>query len=432
VAIAQGLVSRGISVVVIATVEDSAFHEETQSCHGVEIHRLAMPTRILLPFLVGARNVVRTIGSRLTVHRSEPSEAESQLHAPAAAGSASAGRKLAGQLVPWIEVLDRYKKWSLRAYYLARHLAKYRNFDVVIASGPPFSSAVAAVAIGRYLRVPIVVDYRDPVASLQVGGSIGERFGRLVCRVVQKFLVRHADQNTATSPGIANLLGAFLPAGARPIKIVRNGFDGTPQDRKSNSGHRMNIVFAGALYLNRSPGIFLAALKELLEDHDVDATRVTVSFFGAVDSPEWLELASIARSPPYKGVVSVFPLVSGAELQPHLVSATAVLNLAQGQPIQIPAKTFEQLGLGCEVIAVCERDSDTGRLLSSVPGVHVIGVDDSIAMGNTLRDIYVRHVVQGIVNPPSLDDIREFSRASQLNGFVESVTTLLDGRLRQA
>lgn len=339
---------------------------------------------------------------------------------------------LADQLVPWMEVVDRYKKWSLRAYWLARHLAKSRRFDVVIASGPPFSSAVAAVAIGRYLGIPIVVDFRDPVASLQVGGPMGERFDRLVCRAVQRFLVRHANQVTATSPGIAKLLSSVLPSGARPIRIVRNGFDGKPQDRKANSGHRMNIVFAGALYLNRSPAIFLTALKQLLEDRDVDPARVTVSFFGAVDSPEWLELASIARSPPYKGVVSVFPLVNSAELQPHLVSATAVLNLAQGQPIQIPAKTFEHLGLGCEVIAVCERDSDTGRLLSGVPGVHVIGVDDSIAMGNTLRDIYVRHVVQGIVNSPSLDDIREFSRASQLKGFVESVTTLLDGSLRQA
>ena len=100
--------------------------------------------------------------------------------------------------------------------------------------------------------------------------------------------------------------------------------------------------------------------------------------------------------------------------------ATVLLNLAQDQLHQIPAKTYEHLASGREVLTICEANSDTGRLLASVEGVTCVEPNDAPRLRDVLRDLYQRHAVQGVPRVTQSEELQRFSRDSQLR-HMESI-----------
>jgi len=99
-------------------------------------------------------------------------------------------------------------------------------------------------------------------------------------------------------------------------------------------------------------------------------------------------------------------------------SATVLLNLAQQQPLSVPAKTFEQLACGREILLVCERGCETASLVAGVLGVKVVDPADADAMQQTLLDLYRRHAVRGMAHVPTDSEVAQFSRASANGRFV--------------
>jgi hypothetical protein len=105
-------------------------------------------------------------------------------------------------------------------------------------------------------------------------------------------------------------------------------------------------------------------------------------------------------------------------------TATLLLNFAEGQKMQVPAKTFELLALGREVLMLCEADSDTATVVNGVGGVSCISTDDREAIKSFLDDVYRRHVTQGMLRSPSFDAITSLSRASQNRKFLDALDAL--------
>jgi glycosyltransferase involved in cell wall biosynthesis len=426
-AMARALSDDGFEVTVVTVPRDEIRWPSMDDNRGIAVRSLAMPQKRLLPILVaikrGAGRLLfrqsRCGLSNTNQNNNSLAAADNQL----VSGYQKSSQMLARLIVPWLEILDNAKGWSYRSFRFGRSLGRQEEIAAIISSGPPFSASVAAVALARALQAPVLIDFRDPVASDDTGGSLGPRVDRLVGRRVQRMLATRADRVTVASPGISARL---VQGGAD------NGFDGAPRDPKLVSGNCLEIVFAGSLYLNRNPSIFVRALECLVGDSSVDPSRIRVRFFGAVPSPEWDDLARKVAAPLLRRVVTVEKAIPFADLVKHLNAATAVLNLAQYQPLQIPAKTFEHLALGCEIIAVCEKDSDTGRLLAGITGAHIVEPDDQDTMREVLFDMYRRHVDQGRLNPPRTSEVVGFSRESQSRIFVDVVRQMIAEAQRAA
>ena len=325
--------------------------------------------------------------------------------------------RLTGEVLAWVGVLDHFKKWSWLAYRYGLRLCRAKRPALIIASGPPFSAVLAASRIARRCGLPFIADFRDPIGSPGKSASLAERFKQHVARRAETYLANTADWLTTASPGTAAVLGTRSADARQKLSVITNGFDGPLLARSVSTGHQLNIVFAGALYLNRSPYIFLEALESLLHEANIDSSRIVVKFFGAIESVEWRALQSWLVGKKSQLVMQIFPEVPLSQLKPHLESAGVTLNFAQWQPNQIPAKTFEQLRLGCEQIAVCEENSDTAKLLDNLAGIHVVEPTDIKRMNAVLVDLYARHVGRGLLTMPDRAQIQEFSRTAQNRKF---------------
>jgi hypothetical protein len=86
--------------------------------------------------------------------------------------------------------------------------------------------------------------------------------------------------------------------------------------------------------------------------------------------------------------------------------------------MQIPAKTFELLIAGRELLFFCENDSDTARVAKQLHGIKVASGDPT-ELRDILSDLYDRHVRQGTSELPGQDKVANFSREIQNAAFLE-------------
>jgi hypothetical protein len=191
---------------------------------------------------------------------------------------------------------------------------------------------------------------------------------------------------------------------------------------KVDTGNHLIIVFAGELYLNRNPFPFLEAVDRLLNHSGVDESRVRVVFAGQCEFHGGISVRAWSSARPCGRVLTIYPALDANRLRRLYEDATLLLNFAEGQPIQVPAKTFELLSLGREVLVACEPYSDTSRIIAGIDGVFGVRLSETEQLDDLLRSFYRRHVVEGRMSPPTRDSVLRYSRAIQ----NEHYRTLID------
>ncbi|MGF1670356.1 MAG: hypothetical protein ACFCU6_07910, partial [Balneolaceae bacterium] len=70
-------------------------------------------------------------------------------------------RKLLGSFTNWFMLPDNKKGWIKPAVEEAIKHHKNHNFDVVFATGPPFSNHIIAADFKEETGVPVILDFRD-------------------------------------------------------------------------------------------------------------------------------------------------------------------------------------------------------------------------------------------------------------------------------
>jgi hypothetical protein len=326
-------------------------------------------------------------------------------------------------LFSMLRVIDDKKGWSMRASRRLRSLATRHTKSVIVVSGPPISPLFAAVFTARKLKLPIVVDLRDPITDMGAADAARSRSRRWAARrFVEQYVVANADAIVTTTPGLRDRLRSRYPAASARVSCIFNGFDGEMTTAKLNTGNHLSIVFAGELYLNRNPFPFLEAVDRLLNSSGVDETRVRVVFAGQCEIHGGVSVREWSSTRPCGRVLTIHPPLDAARLKELYENATLLLNFAEGQPIQVPAKTFELLSLGREILVACEPYSDTSKVIAGIDGVFGVQLSETERLDYMLRSFYRRHAVEGRMSPPAKESVLRYSRAIQ----NEHYRTLID------
>jgi hypothetical protein len=211
---------------------------------------------------------------------------------------------------------------------------------------------------------------------------------------------------------------------ANKIHVVRNGYDGEIEIPQSRTAGRLSILFAGELYVGRNPFPLLSGIEWLLGRSEVDATRIDVTFMGKADVYAGQSLMAWIDGKRCASVVRIVPPQSAQTVADAIKRATLLLNLAQQQPLSVPAKTFEQLASGREILLLCEDDCETARLVSGIRGVHQVDPRNFDKLTSLLLDLYTRHVVNKVSTAPSQQEVAAFSRIAANERFYAIFSSL--------
>jgi hypothetical protein len=416
--VAALLAQMGMSVIVVSQFGSDSPTRAVPPPGGISTVRVAPTRRLLLDKLPAIKRALL----RRPISSASRGEADNPDVGTAVGTSAAGAQNLILRCATSVKLsyfrlvylIDGHKRWSFLAYWAARRATRGAPVAVVVASGPPFSTVIAAQWLARALNAPFIADFRDPMISGWVGPSHVYHPSNWLHRAQEAEVLRHARAITCAAPGLRSALAEAYPWAESKLDIVMNGFDGAIRPPLLSTGHRLDVLYAGTLYVGRDPFPFLSALEALLQDEAVDASRVAVHFVGHCEEFRGRRLQDWLRSRRSAAVVEILSTVSASELEPMIDRATVLLNLAQDQRHQIPAKTFEHLASGREILAICEAQSDTGRLLRSVTGAICVEPQDFDTLRDALLDLYRRHVIAGVPQPVPVDQVQRFSRDAQL------------------
>ena len=351
-ALARYLVAHGRTVAIISAFAGlanfSPEHSAVASLAAYDIERVPDRKSIIDAILVNGKKWMRSCVSILP---------RAKQNATAESNSAEGHRGLTRTalhrvLFTMLRVIDDKKGWSMRAGRKLRSVAARHAAGVVVVSAPPISPLWATVFTARKLKLPVVVDLRDPITDTGVADDRGSRSWRWggARGFVERYVIGHADAIVTTTPGLRDRLQSRYPAARARIACILNGFDGEITPARVNTENRLTIVFAGELYLNRNPFPFLEAVDRLLNDSGVDESRVRVVFAGQCEFHDGISVRAWSSERPCGRVLTIHPRLDATRLKRLYEDATLLLNFAEGQPIQVPAKTFELLSLGREVL----------------------------------------------------------------------------------
>lgn len=318
--------------------------------------------------------------------------------------------------------VDTKKLWSLRLLGGLIRLTRRTRPDVVLASGPYWSPVLAAVIAAKVRRVPIVVDFRDPWIypsdapdSLRGGGP------RSLDAALERWCLKSAEAITCTSQSIVNSIADRLPEFPERIRCIRNGFDRSSVIATPPPTGAMRILFAGTIYFNRSPLPLLEGLASFVQSPGVEKSKIELLMVGQCTSWKGLDLRAWCKEHDLGDLVRFVPLVSAATIVKITERSNVLVNLAQGQPLQVPGKVFEQIASLRPVLLFTEDSSETSLCVAKLP--QFVRLDDSPEqVRSALQTLYQRFVTEPTAQNPTKLCIAEFSR-DHSNALFENVLT---------
>lgn len=229
VASANHFAKKGWRVTVIAPEEDYFFRYQ-----GSE-------DRSLLSWVSPRIQVERV---RLTNWlREDDLRRKSLISAVSPAGSSRSVRRVSRYLAP----LDHYPFWLWPAVVRALAVARRDPFDVILATGNPFSSFVAAGIVAGRSKRPYVLDYRDAWTFDQFSGQLKPGATDVALSMERRLLNRAAGVISVNQAILDWLVTTHSLPRSVGRRVVENGYDRefivrTPGEDPTSNGMRFSYV----------------------------------------------------------------------------------------------------------------------------------------------------------------------------------------------
>ena len=303
---------------------------------------------------------------------------------------------------------DNGRGWIGAAASKARSLLRERHFDIVISSGPPHSAHFAALlaTVGRDTQ--FWMDMRDPwSATYQMRTSAdwlvcGERF---LLEALERILFSRADRVVVNTREFADALRLAEPE--LDVLCIPNGIDleGMPP-RDISAVEEGSVAHVGTLYAGRNLSSVCAAMRELLVDYPEAAATLRLNVAGPMPDAHQTQMEEDIAAVGLQSVVILHGMLPRAQALALLSRSHLALVLAQNQPMQIPAKLYECVGLGIPTLVIAEATSAAASEARRI-GAMTLDGSDVAGIRALLEDVVARRIPTAVTSsaPISYHDL---------------------------
>ncbi len=311
------------------------------------------------------------------------------------------------RLARWLRanvfIPDARVGWVPFAVREASRLLKAENFDLILSTGTPHSTHVAAWWLKQRTGLPWVADFRDPWTDISYYHELPMTAPvRALNAALERAVLRRADAVLSVSDGVGRLLQA--KGDLARYETILNGFDpedvGEEGDAAPDPGLFV-LAHVGTLTAQQhAPGL-VQALATRYEMSKAWRQRLRVRFVGEVDPAivaayEATGLGAAVEQAGYVPHPEAIEAMRRAD-----VLWVAVQRVPRNDGI-LPAKTFEYLRVGRPILGIAPPDGDLATVLHHTGGGAVFAHDDATSIGSFLDAQFER--VQRGQPPHSLAD----------------------------
>jgi len=283
-------------------------------------------------------------------------------------------RKIAGSAAG---LPDSGRGWLTRAALAARAAMREADFDCIISSGPPHSSAFAAFAASLGTGVEVWIDMRDPWSITHEMNTPTDTFirsERFVLRQIERLALPRASRVLANTAEFATSLRSTYPS----LRVTHfpNGVDlETLPVRDLSKVVGGSIAYVGTLYAGRSLSSLFAAMRQVSIESPEIAASLRLNIAGALESPHKERMQAEIDSHGVAHMVNLVGLLPRASALELLNRSNLAIVLAQDQPLCVPAKVYESVGLGTPTLVIAEEKSAASNEAHRIGAFAVEGDD---------------------------------------------------------
>lgn len=278
---------------------------------------------------------------------------------------------------------DRARHWIAPGSHALRRILHNERPDVLISVAPMLSAhLLVARARPRRHGVRWLAWSHDP-DTLNAYRAYLPRWRNRIVERWEMHALRTAERVLVTTQPMADAYARQLPDIATPM-VLPCGYDPgelTSGTIESRSGDCLVVAHVGTVYGHRSPLPLLESMARLVASGELRAGQLLVRFFGKMENTEGRGLARRIRELGLEDMVEVGGVVSQTEALAIIRDAHVGLVLAERQPLQVPAKLFEYIGLQRPMLVL--GDGATADLASRL-GVGFVcerdGLDDTLRL----------------------------------------------------
>ena len=293
--------------------------------------------------------------------------------------------------VPWAQPLLRGLDQLVFALFAALAGLSLPAFDVALVYSPPLPLALAAWALCRCRRRPVVVNIQDlfPQSAIDLGVLKNSHLIRIFRRL-ESFLYRRADLVTAHSEGNRRYI---LQAGGDPgrVEVIPNWID-TEAIKPASRHHGLRaelgldekfiVSFAGIMGFSQDLETVLQSAELLKDQRDI-------AFLLVGDGVEKPKLAAIAREHNLDNVY--FLPMQPKEKYPEVLAASDVCLATLRQEVRtpvVPSKILSIMAAGRPVLASLPLAGDAPRLIEAARCGISIAPGEPQAMAEAILQLY--------------------------------------------
>ena len=326
---------------------------------------------------------------------------------------------------------DRWSTWWVRAVVLGLREIRQQRPQLIWSTYPITTAHLIGGTLARLSGLPWVADFRDPMVSPAFPAN---KLQRAVWQRLEAHTLRHATACVFTTQRAASAYGQRYPAAAVKCVVIENGYDedaftDMQPDRYGTPADTLLLLHSGLIYPNdRNPSTFFEAVKALIDQRQLDRSRLCIRFRAPHHDEEvkvfaqrhgLADLVDIAPAIPYRQAIAE---MMGADLL--LVFQGSYFNA------QIPAKIYEYLRAQRPVLAVLDPQGDTAAQLRQFEGVFYGDIASQKDISQALTE-FIGSIPESIAQAmlANLLKVKKYARIEQTTTLAKQFDQVTDGRL---
>jgi hypothetical protein len=305
--------------------------------------------------------------------------------------------------------------WAKTAGDTALQVFDPKLHRAVVSCGPPHMVHWAARRLARRIDLPLILDLRDPWSRAEQ--IFGEVASPLWYRLAERFESRAFDQASLivmNTPAACETMQRAYPAHVEKLIYVTNGFDYDTLP-ESTQGEVFVLAYAGAIYADRSPRNLFRAVRIVADALELGAGDLQVELMGHFDVDA---ITQMGRQEGLAEFVTLHPAGTIRDVGELLSRASILVNLHQDAMLAIPSKVFEYMVYPSWLLALSERETATGQILTGTTA-DVVAPDDLEGIARVIRRCYEAY--RRGERPEPVSRHRELSRAHQAAVLLDAI-----------
>ena len=274
-------------------------------------------------------------------------------------------------------LLDFASGWIFPALIKGFKIIRRHKINLIIATGPPFSSMVIAFLLSRVTGVKLILDYRDPWSN----------HNRVFCKIFGKRINGFFERLSVGQAGTLvfctrKMKENFIKDIGKHTKatchVVHNGFLNRDEIQPLSLGkEKKNIIYAGVFYGQREISLLARPLLHLLNEGLISRDTFCFHVFGKLN----VEDRETIKGYGLQEIIKEHAQVPYERIIKYLKGAD-ILCLLSGSDVSyaVPFKFYDYLSVKKPILAVAPEISGVADMMNEIDSgrLALINSEDSI------------------------------------------------------